>query len=104
MAALIGADSPYPVSVVLQGAVFGFGTAASFTPITVVATGGVPREQGGLAVGLPQVRARTRPPGPNGCALSSLARCSSTAAMRAATVSRHSGPAASTVAISSILI
>ncbi|WP_236075878.1 DHA2 family efflux MFS transporter permease subunit [Streptomyces coffeae] len=52
MTALIGADSSYAVSVVVPGAVFGFGTAAAFTPITVAATGGVPPEQGGLAAGL----------------------------------------------------
>ena len=60
LAAGIGADSPYLVSVVLPGAVFGFGTAASFTPITVVATGGVPQEQGGLAAGLLNTVRQTR--------------------------------------------
>ncbi|MBB5854118.1 DHA2 family efflux MFS transporter permease subunit [Amycolatopsis umgeniensis] len=52
VAALTGAHSSYVVSVLLPGMVFGFGTAAAFTPITVAATSGVPERQNGLAAGL----------------------------------------------------
>ncbi|WP_410662803.1 DHA2 family efflux MFS transporter permease subunit [Amycolatopsis sp. lyj-84] len=52
VAALTGAHASYVVSVLLPGMVFGFGTAAAFTPITVAATSGVPERQNGLAAGL----------------------------------------------------
>ncbi|GAA1956187.1 DHA2 family efflux MFS transporter permease subunit [Amycolatopsis minnesotensis] len=52
LAALIGADRSYLVSVLVPGAVFGFGTASAFTPITLAATTGVPAHQNGLAAGL----------------------------------------------------
>lgn len=52
VAALAGAHAAYLSSVLLPGIVFGFGTAGAFTPITVVATGGVPPEQNGVAAGL----------------------------------------------------
>ncbi|GAA2073068.1 MFS transporter [Streptomyces albiaxialis] len=52
MAALAGTDASYAVSVMLPGAVFGLGTAAAFTPITVSATSGVPAHQNGLAAGV----------------------------------------------------
>ncbi|MFD6067796.1 DHA2 family efflux MFS transporter permease subunit [Amycolatopsis lurida] len=52
VAALAGAHSSYVVSVLVPGMVFGFGTAAAFTPITVAATSGVPERQNGLAAGL----------------------------------------------------
>nr|WP_232546522.1 MFS transporter [Streptomyces antimycoticus] len=47
-----GLHASYPVSVLLPGAVLGFGAAAAFTPITVAATGGLPPEHSGLAAGL----------------------------------------------------
>ncbi|EMD28078.1 DHA2 family efflux MFS transporter permease subunit [Amycolatopsis azurea] len=52
VAALTGPHASYVVSVLLPGMVFGFGTAAAFTPITVAATSGVPEWQNGLAAGL----------------------------------------------------
>lgn len=52
LSALIGADRSYPVSVLVPGVVFGFGTAAAFTPITLAATTGVPAHRNGLAAGV----------------------------------------------------
>ncbi|WP_208949178.1 hypothetical protein [Streptomyces violaceusniger] len=52
MAAGTGLHASYTVSVLIPGAVFGFGTAAAFTPITVAATGGLPPDRSGLAAGL----------------------------------------------------
>ncbi|MEU3763717.1 DHA2 family efflux MFS transporter permease subunit [Amycolatopsis keratiniphila] len=52
IAVLAGAHTSYVVSVLVPGMVFGFGTAAAFTPITVAATSGVPERQNGLAAGL----------------------------------------------------
>ncbi|MFD5383581.1 MFS transporter [Streptomyces sp. NPDC127074] len=52
VAAGTGLHASYPVSVLIPGAVFGFGTAAAFTPITVAATGGLPPDRSGLAAGL----------------------------------------------------
>ncbi|MFD9904389.1 DHA2 family efflux MFS transporter permease subunit [Streptomyces sp. NPDC059063] len=52
VAAFLGADGSYPLTVVVSGGVFGFGTAAAFTPITVAATSGVPAERSGLAAGV----------------------------------------------------
>lgn len=52
VAALIGVDAPYWLAVLLPSTLFGFGTAAAFTPVTVVATGDVPAADSGLAAGL----------------------------------------------------
>ncbi|NJP79375.1 DHA2 family efflux MFS transporter permease subunit [Streptomyces sp. AA8] len=53
VAASLGADgSSCLLTVVVSGVVFGFGTAAAFTPITVAATGGVPPARSGLAAGV----------------------------------------------------
>ncbi|MFC5144660.1 MFS transporter [Streptomyces aureoversilis] len=52
VAASLGTDGSYLLTVVLSGVVFGFGTAAAFTPITVAATGGVPPARSGLAAGV----------------------------------------------------
>ncbi|MGA4837554.1 MFS transporter [Streptomyces sp. G45] len=52
VAALLGADGSYALTVGVCGVVFGFGTAAAFTPITVAATGGVPAARSGLAAGV----------------------------------------------------
>nr|WP_208905878.1 MFS transporter [Streptomyces melanosporofaciens] len=54
-----GLHASYPVSVLLPGAVFGFGTAAAFTPITAAATGGLPPDRTGLAAGLLNTVGRT---------------------------------------------
>ncbi|WP_037066209.1 MFS transporter [Pseudonocardia acaciae] len=48
----IAAGASYVWSVLVAGVVFGFGTAAAFTPLTVAATSGVPPERGGLAAGV----------------------------------------------------
>jgi hypothetical protein len=40
------------VPIVVAGMVFGFGTAAAFTPLTVAATAGVPPDRAGLAAGV----------------------------------------------------
>ncbi len=52
MAVLLGAGGSYVVAVAIPGVVLGFGTAAAFTPITVIATSGVLPSQNGLAAGL----------------------------------------------------
>ncbi|MWK40435.1 DHA2 family efflux MFS transporter permease subunit [Actinomadura sp. J1-007] len=52
VAAFLGVDGSYPLTVVVSGGVFGFGTAAAFTPITVAATSGVPPARNGLAAGV----------------------------------------------------
>jgi EmrB/QacA subfamily drug resistance transporter len=52
MAALFGPTTSYLVGVAIPGVVLGFGTAAAFTPITVIATSGVRPSQNGLAAGL----------------------------------------------------
>lgn len=51
-AAGIALDAPYLWSVLFSGIIFGFGTAAAFTPLTVAATDGVPPERNGLAAGV----------------------------------------------------
>ncbi|WP_245607116.1 DHA2 family efflux MFS transporter permease subunit [Pseudonocardia spinosispora] len=48
----LGVHSSYLWSVAVPGAVFGLGSAAAFTPITVAATSGVVGAQQGLAAGL----------------------------------------------------
>ncbi|PZG24466.1 MFS transporter, partial [Spongiactinospora gelatinilytica] len=52
VAAFLGVDRSYVLTVVVSVGVFGFGTAAALTPITVVASSGVPAAQNGLAAGL----------------------------------------------------
>ncbi|RBQ14091.1 MFS transporter [Spongiactinospora rosea] len=52
VAAFLGVDGSYTLTVVVSGGIFGFGTAAAFTPITIAATSGVPATQNGLAAGL----------------------------------------------------
>ncbi|MER6991759.1 DHA2 family efflux MFS transporter permease subunit [Saccharopolyspora hirsuta] len=52
IALLTGVHASYATSVMLPGLVFGFGTTAAFTPITMGATSGVPAHQNGLAAGL----------------------------------------------------
>ncbi|TDD96821.1 MFS transporter [Actinomadura rubrisoli] len=52
VAAFLGVDGSYVMTVVVSGGVFGFGTAAAFTPITVAATSGVPPSRNGLAAGV----------------------------------------------------
>ncbi|WP_240687218.1 DHA2 family efflux MFS transporter permease subunit [Amycolatopsis suaedae] len=52
VAALAGPHASYPASVLVPGIVFGFGSAAAFTPITVSATSGVPPRRNGLAAGV----------------------------------------------------
>ncbi|WP_433337427.1 DHA2 family efflux MFS transporter permease subunit [Spirillospora sp. CA-294931] len=52
VAAFLGVDGSYVLTVVVAGGLFGFGTAAAFTPITVAATSGVPAGQNGLAAGV----------------------------------------------------
>ncbi|MEU7219129.1 MFS transporter [Nocardia iowensis] len=48
----LAVDASYFWSVLVSGAVFGFGTAAAFTPLTVAATDGVPSQRSGLAAGV----------------------------------------------------
>ncbi|MFG1797547.1 DHA2 family efflux MFS transporter permease subunit [Nocardia sp. NPDC049149] len=48
----IALNAPYFWSVLVAGMIFGFGTAAAFTPLTVAATDGVPPERNGLAAGV----------------------------------------------------
>ncbi|WP_242888132.1 MFS transporter [Actinomadura litoris] len=52
VAFFLGVDGSYVLTVVVSGCVFGFGTGAAFTPITVVATSGVPPSRNGLAAGV----------------------------------------------------
>lgn len=52
LAALTWTGGSYLLTVAAPGAVFGLGTAAAFTPITVAATTGIPARQQGLASGL----------------------------------------------------
>ncbi|MFG3252705.1 MFS transporter [Streptomyces sp. NPDC048172] len=52
VAALTGPHASYALSVMLPGTLFGLGTAAAFTPITVAATSGVPVHRNGLAAGV----------------------------------------------------
>ncbi|WP_433654242.1 MFS transporter [Nocardia sp. CA-128927] len=51
-AACIALDASYLWTVLVSGAILGFGTAAAFTPITVAATDGVSPERSGLAAGV----------------------------------------------------
>lgn len=48
----IALGAPYFWSVLVSGVVFGYGTAAAFTPLTVAATDGVPPQRHGLAAGV----------------------------------------------------
>ncbi|WP_280410213.1 DHA2 family efflux MFS transporter permease subunit [Nocardia brasiliensis] len=48
----IALGAPYFWSVLVSGMIFGYGTAAAFTPLTVAATDGVPPERNGLAAGV----------------------------------------------------
>ncbi|MEU0938583.1 MFS transporter [Embleya sp. NPDC005971] len=50
--ATTGPDGPYWSTIAIPGALFGIGTAAAFTPITLAATAGVPPARGGVAAGL----------------------------------------------------
>ncbi|MYW05536.1 MFS transporter, partial [Streptomyces sp. SID3343] len=50
--ATTGADGSYWPTVAIPGTLFGIGTAAAFTPITLAATAGVPSARGGAAAGL----------------------------------------------------
>ncbi|WP_405164105.1 MFS transporter [Nocardia sp. NBC_01499] len=51
-AACIALDASYFWTVLISGAILGYGTAAAFTPITVAATDGVSAERSGLAAGV----------------------------------------------------
>ncbi|KAA8889633.1 DHA2 family efflux MFS transporter permease subunit [Nocardia colli] len=48
----IALDASYFWTVLICGAILGYGTAAAFTPITVAATNGVPPDRNGLAAGV----------------------------------------------------
>ncbi|MEV0613100.1 DHA2 family efflux MFS transporter permease subunit [Nonomuraea sp. NPDC050404] len=52
VAALAGVAGSSVLWLLLPGIVFGFGSAAAFTPVTVAATSGVPARHHGLAAGL----------------------------------------------------
>lgn len=52
VALLMEATSSYALTVLGPGILLGFGSTAAFTPITVAATSGVPRDQSGLAAGV----------------------------------------------------
>ncbi|WUH99976.1 MFS transporter [Spirillospora sp. NBC_00431] len=88
VAAFLGVHGSYPLTVALSGGVFGFGTAAAFTPITVAATSGVPPEQHGLAAGVLNTVRQTS--GAIGLAVISTVSASATAGWAAA----HPGRAA----------
>jgi EmrB/QacA subfamily drug resistance transporter len=83
VAALAGVHASYVVSVLLPGMVFGFGTAAAFTPITVAATSGVPERQNGLAAGVLNTVRQTS--GAIGLAASTALAAAVTAAWRSTT-------------------
>ncbi|MEU7143711.1 DHA2 family efflux MFS transporter permease subunit [Nocardia sp. NPDC046473] len=51
-AVCIALDAPYLWTVLISGAILGYGVAAAFTPITVAATNGVPPDRSGLAAGV----------------------------------------------------
>jgi EmrB/QacA subfamily drug resistance transporter len=52
VALLMETTTSYALTVLAPGILLGFGSAAAFTPITVAATSGVPRDQSGLAAGV----------------------------------------------------
>ncbi|SEG77829.1 drug resistance transporter, EmrB/QacA subfamily [Saccharopolyspora kobensis] len=85
VALLIGVHASYVTSVMLPGLVFGFGTTAAFTPITMGATSGVPEHQNGLAAGLLNTVRQTS--GAIGLAVLSVLSAAVAASWRAA----HSG-------------
>ncbi|MFI9505657.1 DHA2 family efflux MFS transporter permease subunit [Nocardia sp. NPDC052566] len=48
----VALDASFVWAVLMSGVIFGFGTAAAFTPLTLGATDGVPPESNGLAAGV----------------------------------------------------
>ncbi|MEV0322529.1 DHA2 family efflux MFS transporter permease subunit [Streptomyces sp. NPDC050658] len=96
VAACLGRDSSYALTVVVSGGVFGFGTAAAFTPITVVATSGVPAERSGLAAGVLNTVRQTS--GAVGLAVVSAVSASAAAAWAAAHRGRPGGTGAAALA------